>query len=142
MVNNERYEDDKEDYQKSYYKDRYKFPFTDIKTELLPNNDFETTFNFTADNMVDAVGNKFIINPLLFLNTEKNPFDQKGERTMPIELLTGYEKDKNVSLTIPDGYVVENLPKSKRIVTEDKEISYTYEISQDKNKINIKLQRL
>ena len=28
MVNNERYEDDKEDYQKSYYKDRYKFPFT------------------------------------------------------------------------------------------------------------------
>ncbi|WP_407482854.1 DUF3857 domain-containing protein [Elizabethkingia anophelis] len=138
MVNNERYEDDKEDYQKSYYKDRYKFPFTDIKTELLPNNDFETTFNFTADNMVDAVGNKFIINPLLFLNTEKNPFDQKGERTMPIELLTGYEKIKNVSLTIPEGYVVENLPKSKRIVTEDKEISYTYEISQDKNKINIK----
>ena len=57
---------------------------------------------------------------------------------MPIELLTGYEKIKMFLLTIPDGYVVENLPKSKRIVTEDKEISYTYEVTQDKNKINIK----
>ena len=54
---------------------------------------------------------------------------------MPIELLTGYEKIKNVSLTIPEGYVVENLPKSKRIVTEDKEISYTYEVSQDKTRL-------
>ncbi|WP_407478051.1 DUF3857 domain-containing protein [Elizabethkingia meningoseptica] len=137
MLNNESFEDDKEAYQK-LYKDRYKFALTDIKTELLPDNDFETTFNFTADNLVDAVGNKFIINPLLFLNVEKNNFDQKGERKMPVELIAGYEKTKNVSITIPDGYVVENLPKSKKIITEDKEISYTYDITKENNKINIK----
>ena len=33
---------------------------------------------------------------------------------MPIELLTGYEKIKNVSLTIPDGYVVEKPPKIQK----------------------------
>jgi beta-lactam-binding protein with PASTA domain len=44
---------------------------------------------------------------------------------------------KKVVLEIPEGYVIEEMPKEKRIVTEDKEIAYTYSVEQKGNKLEV-----
>lgn len=137
MLNSENYDKDKEGYQKENYKERYKFPFTNIKTGLLENKDFETSFDFTSDTFVDAVGGKFIFNPLLFLYSQSHDFNQTEERVNPIEFTSAYQKNKKVIITIPDGYKFENLPKSKKFKTDDEYIQYSYLVTQEGNKVTV-----
>lgn len=137
MMNNERYNDDKTAYQKEYYKDRYSFPFTNIKTELLDSNDFQTGFDFDSDTFVDGIGNKLVFNPLLFLYNKSHEFDQTEQRRSPIELYTGYDKIKKVVITLPEGYAFENVPKSKKFRTEDNAIQYVYKVTQEGNKLTV-----
>jgi len=137
MMNNESYNEDKIAYQKESYKDRYTFPFTNIKTELLDNNDFQTSFDFDSDTFVDGIGGKLVFNPLLFLYNKSHQFDQTDERRSPIELYTGYDKIKKVTITLPDGYIFENVPKSKKFRTEDNAIQYVYKVTQEGNKLTV-----
>lgn len=137
MMNNEKYEEDKAAYQKESYKDRYTFPFTNIKTELLDNNAFQTSFDFDSDSFVDGIGGKLVFNPLLFLYSKSHQFDQSDERKSPIELYTGYDKIKKVTITLPEGYTFENVPKSKKFRTEDSAIQYVYKVTQEGNKLTV-----
>jgi len=137
MMNNEKYEEDKAAYQKESYKDRYTFPFTNIKTELLDDNAFQTSFDFDSDTFVDGIGGKLVFNPLLFLYNRSHEFDQIDERRSPIELYTGYDKIKKVTITLPDGYAFENVPKSKKFRTEDNAIQYVYKVTQEGNKLTV-----
>ncbi len=137
MMNNESYDQDKADYQNTSYKERYKFPFTNIKSELLDNNDFQTSFDFDSDTFVDGIAGKMVFNPLLFLYNKSHEFDQAEERRSPIELLTGYDKIKKVTVTLPDGYAFENVPKSKKFRTEDNAIQYVYKVTQEGNKLTV-----
>ncbi len=137
MMNNESYDQDKADYHNTSYKERYKFPYTNIKTELLDNNDFQTSFDFDSDSFVDGIGGKMVFNPLLFLFNKSHEFDQTEERRSPIELMTGYDKIKKVTVTLPDGYVFENVPKSKKFRTDDSAIQYVYKVTQEGNKLTV-----
>lgn len=136
ILNNESYQENKEVYQKQY-KERYTFPFSNIKTGVVNDKDFETSFDFTADTFVDGVGGKLIFNPLLFLYSQNHEFNQTEERKYPIEFYSPYEKNKKVTITIPEGYQFENLPKSKKIKTEDEGIVYSYVVTAVGNKITV-----
>lgn len=127
---NKQYEDGATDFQKTY-KDKYTFPFTDIKSGLQENGDFETSFNFTSDTFIDTVGDKLIFNPLLFLYTQKHAYNQTKERRSPIEFYSANERIKKVTITLPKGYVFENVPKSKKFRTEDNAIEYVYYVEQN-----------
>ncbi|MCG2794048.1 MAG: transglutaminase-like domain-containing protein [Weeksellaceae bacterium] len=137
MMNNEIYNQDKTAYQKEYYKDKYPFPFSNIKTELMDHNELQTSFDFDSDSFVDGIGGKLVFNPLLFLYNKSHDFDQTEERRSPIELFTGYDKIKKVTVTLPDGYVFENIPKSKKFRTEDNAIQYVYKVTQEGNKLTV-----
>lgn len=137
MMNNEKYDEDKADYQTTYYKDRYKFPYSNIKSGVTEKGDFETSFDFDSDSFVDGIGGKLVFNPLLFLFNKSHEFDQTEERRSPIELMTGYDKIKKVTITLPDGYAFENVPKSKKIRTEDSAIQYVYKVTQEGNKLTV-----
>ncbi|KFC19810.1 DUF3857 domain-containing protein [Chryseobacterium sp. FH1] len=137
FMNSERYSEDSAAFQKNYYKDRYTFPFTNIKSEVMENNDFQTSFDFDADSFVDGIGGKLVFNPLLFLYNKSHEFDQADERRSPIELYTGYDKIKKVTITLPDGYAFENVPKSKKFRTEDNAIQYIYKVTQEGNKLTV-----
>ncbi len=137
LMNSEWYAEDKDAYQKESYKDRYAFPFTNIKTESLDNNEFQTSFDFDSDSFVDGIGGKLVFNPLLFLYNKSHEFDQTDERRSPIELSTGYDKIKKGTITIPEGYVFENVPKSKKFRTEDNAIQYVYKVTQEGNKLTV-----
>lgn len=137
MMNSELYDKDKETYQKESYKDRYKFPFSNIKSGATENGDFETSFDFDSDSFVDGIGGKLVFNPLLFLYNKSHEFDQLEPRRSPIELYTGYDKIKKVTITLPDGYVFENVPKSKKFRTEDNAIQYVYKVTQEGSKLTV-----
>lgn len=137
MLNSEEYDKDKDGFQKEYYKDRYKFPLSNLKSGLLNENEFETSFDFNSDSFVDGVGGKFIFNPLLFLYTKNHDFDQTEERKNPIEFLSAYTKNKKVTINIPEGYKFETLPNSKKFKTQDDAIKYSYIVTQEGNKITV-----
>ena len=130
------YVDNKQDYEKKY-KERYTFNFNNYKSEVVNDNEFQTSFDFNTDGFVDGVGGKLIFNPLLFLYRQNHEFNQTEERKYPIEFLSPYETVKKVTITIPDNYKFENLPKSKKFKTEDDGIVYSYVVSTEGNKITV-----
>lgn len=136
MVVNESYMEDKEKFSKSY-KDRYKFSFSDMKHDLQENNDFETYFKFNSDTFVDAIGTKLVFNPLLFLYSQNHDFNQKDPRKAPLEFYSPHDHVKKVTITLPEGYVFENVPKSKKFRTEDNGLQYLYLVTHAGNKLTV-----
>ncbi|MBB6369455.1 transglutaminase domain-containing protein [Chryseobacterium shigense] len=136
MFVKESYDENAEKYKKQY-KENFAIDFTGIDSKILENGDFESTMKFTSDNMVDKVGKKMIINPMLFLGKNSNEFDQIDERKYQIDFISSFTKVKKVILEIPEGYIIEAMPKSKKIVTDDKEIEYSYIAEQKGNKLEI-----
>ena len=130
------YDDNAEKYKKQY-KENFSMDFTDINSKVLENGDFESSMKFSSMNLIDRVGKKMIINPMLFLNKSSNEFDQTEVRQYPIDFGSPITKVKKITLEIPEGYVIEEMPKEKRIVTEDKEIAYTYSVEQKGNKLEV-----
>ncbi|WP_223600310.1 transglutaminase-like domain-containing protein [Chryseobacterium sp. GVT01B] len=130
------YDDNAEKYKKQY-KENFSMDFTDINSKVLENGDFESSMKFSSMNLIDRVGKKMIINPMLFLNKSSNEFDQTEVRQYPIDFGSPITKVKKIVLEIPEGYVIEEMPKEKRIVTEDKEIAYTYSVEQKGNKLEV-----
>ena len=136
MMVREKYDENKEEYAKTY-SETYKFPLKNLRSSAKDNGTFETTFDFTADNLIDAIGNKLVFNPLLFLFAKNHSFDQEDARNSPLEFFSAYNKTKKVTITIPEGYVFENVPTSKKFRTDDQNISYLYNVVQNGNKLTI-----
>ena len=136
MIANENYSDDQKTFAKKY-QDEYKFPFTNMKHGLQENNDFETSFDFTSDTFVDKIGNKLVFNPLLFLYSQNHSYDQKKPRRASIEYYSAYDRVKKVTVTLPEGYEFENVPKSKKFRTEDSALQYSYVVTQTGNKLSV-----
>ncbi|WP_292008187.1 DUF3857 domain-containing protein [Chryseobacterium sp.] len=136
MFAKESYDDNAEKYKKQY-KENFTIDFTDIDSKVLENGDFESTMKFTSNNLIDKVGKKIIINPMLFLSKTTNEFDQADERKYPIDFIAPFTRTKKIVLELPEGYTVEALPKDKKIITDDKEIAYEYVAGQNGNTLEI-----
>ncbi|MGZ5284208.1 MAG: transglutaminase domain-containing protein [Kaistella sp.] len=136
MVVNERYVEDKEKFVQSY-KNEYKFALSNMKHNLHENNDFETMFDFSSDTFVDAIGSKLVFNPLLFLYAQNHDFKQDTPRKAPLEFYSPSDRVKKVTITLPDNYVFENVPKSKKFRTQDNALQYTYQVTQTGNKLTV-----
>ena len=59
---------------------------------------------------VEGIGDKLVINPFLNLSLQKNPFSQI-KRDYPVDFIYPNSEEFNISLTIPDGYKIVDLPK-------------------------------
>lgn len=127
--------DENPDKYKKQYKENFSVDFNNINSKVLDGGEFRSTMSFASNNMIDNLGKKIIMNPLLFLHQTKNDFDQQDERRYMIDFVSPMSKTKVVEIEIPEGYDVSDLPKNKTIVTEDKEISYSYTIEKKDNRI-------
>lgn len=136
MYVKDNYDENAEKYKKQY-KENFSIDFTGIDSKVLDNGEFESTMKFSSNNLIDRIGKKMIINPMLFLSKTSNEFDQTEARKYPIDFGSPTTKIKKVTLEIPEGYTIEEMPKNKKIVTEDKEIEYSYVIEQKGNKLEV-----
>ncbi|KFF73210.1 transglutaminase [Chryseobacterium sp. P1-3] len=130
------YDENAEKYKKQY-QENFSVDFTGIDSKVLENGDFESTMKFSSMNMIDRIGKKMIINPMLFLSKSSNEFDQTDDRKYSIDFGAPSTKVKKVTIEIPEGYIIEELPQNKKIVTDDKEIEYSYQFKQNKNKLEV-----
>jgi hypothetical protein len=93
-------------------------------------------FNFTIDNQCEIIGDKIYINPQLFLTETKNPFVQE-KRDYPIYFGYPTQYKYNVNIAIPEGYVVETLPKPVTLSTGENVGLFTFNILSTNNAIQI-----
>jgi hypothetical protein len=98
-----------------------------------------TKMDYTQKINVDT-GVEFIyINPLIDKQYLENPFQsEKREYPINFDYLRTYMQ--MVEIEIPDGYVVEELPKPARIVLNDNDIVLVYRIGQEGNLVKVHYQ--
>ena len=75
-------------------------------------HDFSPTVKeeLTFTKQCDAAGDLIYLNPLIFIPQRKSPFTA-AERMLPIEFPYKQSEMQNVMITLPKGYVVEEVPK-------------------------------
>jgi hypothetical protein len=93
-------------------------------------------FTFTADNQSEIIGDKIYLDPLLFLTPTKNPFVLEN-RDLPIYFGYPTQFKYNLNIVIPEGYVVETLPKPINLVTGENVGWFTFNISTTNNTIQV-----
>jgi hypothetical protein len=91
--------------------------------------------SFSSEDIVEEINGKIYIEPLLFLAHHENPF-KKEERTYPIDYVTKKKYNNSVSIQIPEGYKVAQLPAPIAIGLPDKLGVFKYQISQRGNLIS------
>lgn len=75
-------------------------------------------FSFTGSNLCEVIGGKIYISPMLFYTQKENPFKQE-KREYPVDYGFPSSDKYNITIQIPDGYMVESLPEPVAIAMED-----------------------
>lgn len=96
----------------------------------------QVTESFDFEKQVTVNDNLIYVNPMIFLHTNKCPFIQT-ERQLPLEMPYTEQITLVVYLTIPQGYAIDELPKSQNAVTGDGQGYCRYNITQADNQIKI-----
>ncbi|MFY8008363.1 MAG: transglutaminase domain-containing protein [Flavobacterium sp.] len=85
-------------------------------------------YAFDLDNAIEIIGDKMYLSPLLFFTMNENPFKQE-KREYPIDFIFPHQDKYNVSLKLPEGYVVESLPQSKVISMPEDMANFKFNLS-------------
>ncbi|WP_188616063.1 hypothetical protein [Cloacibacterium rupense] len=89
---------------------------------------FEFSAKLKSLKIIDKFNEKLVLNPILLLNSNSYNFNQTNERKYPIEFLSPINKVTKIIFRIPDDYDVLEIPKPKKIKTDDGELVYEYDV--------------
>jgi len=129
MTDNMDRKDDPAEFEKDYLSD-YKFDIDNFKIdENLEKGIVRYSFKFQDVSVGEAIGNKLLINPLLFTQLTKNSF-QYEKRSYPLEFGSLISKSKTIKIRIPEGYTVESIPEAKQFVVEGNIAGYLYKVEE------------
>ncbi|MCU4175438.1 hypothetical protein [Carboxylicivirga sp. N1Y90] len=92
------------------------------------------TYNIELKNRIERINDMILINPFLLETISSNPFKLE-ERKYPVDFAFCRNKYLISNITIPDGYVVSELPKPIKIITPDKSASVLVQHQQQANKL-------
>ena len=93
-------------------------------------------YKFEKEDGVELIADKMYISPLLFLATDKNPF-KLDNREYPVDFGTPWQDKIVVSITVPEGYVVESVPENIAIDLSDDLGKFVYSVKTAGNKIQV-----
>lgn len=97
---------------------------------------FIEKMDFILKNKAIKNGNQLFINPFLFEKFDENPF-KAIERMYPVDFTTPMDAKTAISIIIPKGWEIAELPKSVRLTLTDKSAAITYAISSTENNIQL-----
>lgn len=92
--------------------------------------------NVTISNKADLTDSIISFNPMLYEQTDENPFKSK-ERKYPVDYGYGYDDNYIVQIEMPEGYKVDELPKPYSMSLPDNAGKFTYNISEANGKIQL-----
>lgn len=106
---------------------------------LVYNDEIDTnptlTYQYSLNNNEEDL---LFINPMQMEITKQNPFTSMT-RNYPIEMPYGFDEMLQFTLLIPNGYTVDELPKSMIItLDEERSCSYEYRVVQQADQVNIR----
>jgi Domain of Unknown Function with PDB structure (DUF3857) len=134
----------KEEGEEKFVKNTLKDLLTDGKlgaykfenTESLVEAPMKGNVKLTTSAYVNKTGDKIFINPLLSFSEKENPFKMEN-RKFDIDFGAPKGEYYQISLTLPEGYSVEEAPKSERMALPEGDIKFEYLIDIKDNKITI-----
>jgi len=121
---------DESEYVKDFLADRSweitKAEFSNAKEIHLP---LQETYHLTMNEHVVSTPDALYFNPILLQRVEVNPFKLET-REYPVDYGSPFERLYMCKIIVPDGYVVDELPKSKVITLPTNAGKFTYSINQ------------
>ncbi len=113
-----------------------KLTVTNLKVKKQENDRalIEEEFDFVLQ--TDRTDDHLYINPMLFPHLKSNPFIQT-ERVLPIEFPYPYKFTMLATLTLPEGYEVEETPQPQVIRTQGDGLQCKYMIQRQGNTISL-----
>ena len=93
-------------------------------------------YTFTSNNSAEIIGDKIYLSPFLFFAITENPFKQET-REYPIDFVYPNQEKYNISINIPDGYIIETLPQVKAVGMPDELGVFKYNISNNGNQVQL-----
>ena len=88
-------------------------------------NTINQSFEFVSNSAIKKSGNKLYFSPLLFLETNENPFEEET-RQYPIDFKFPFENQYKINIIFPEGYEVEYLPKNEIIHFNNNDGEFSY----------------
>ncbi|TRX29176.1 DUF3857 domain-containing protein [Flavobacterium franklandianum] len=92
------------------------------------------SYSFKDTKSIEIINDKMYISPLLFLTDKENPFKQEI-REYPVDFGYPILHKFTISIEIPEGYVIESIPASLNIATEDNIGTFKFMMVNTANKI-------
>jgi hypothetical protein len=97
------------------------------------------TYSFTGNNLCEIIGGKIYVSPMLFFTNEKNPFKQEV-REYPVDFGFPFTDKYNITLQIPEGFMVETLPQSAVVNMQDNLGVFKFNIGTNGNLLQLNVQ--
>ena len=108
----------------------------ELTTEPNLNESVIEKYTFKNSNSSEIIGNKIYISPLLHLVSTENPFKQET-REYPIDFSFPFKDKYMISITIPDGYQLESIPKPISISMDKEYGNFSFTTSNSDNQVQI-----
>jgi hypothetical protein len=116
--------------QKTYFKDEAKEQFEEepkdlnvyevkSKAMLRNQNQFEYRSTFALDNLVKKAGNNFIVDAGRLIGKYNKIEDKERKRTIDVYMTCARTFNYNVSINIPEGYIVKGVEDLNKSVTNE-----------------------
>jgi hypothetical protein len=111
-----------------------------LKTEFQNLDDIEKSAVESHEISIQQHGVKsdqlIYIDPFIILKEDENPFKLE-KRQFPIDFGVRTEKVYITNITIPDGYIVDEIPQPKVTVLPEKKGRFSYTVSQAGNRLTV-----
>lgn len=112
-----------------------------VKSSEIQNaKDIHTNFvgvhNLVINENLVSAGEMIYLDPFLYSSYKENPFKSE-KREYPVDFGSPLEQTILFKITIPEGYVIDELPTSKVISMPENAARYTYSMSQNGNQISL-----
>lgn len=90
---------------------------------------------FVSEDLIEEINGKLYIEPMLFLTQRKNPF-KLDDRKFPVDFATAWKDVNRVSMTLPEGYTVEQIPEPLAIALPNNIGVFKYQVIHKGKKIS------
>ena len=113
------------------------FTISNLEIDSLNRPDDPLQVGYDLHIQPDSSSDLFYFNPMLVEGYKENPF-KSAERKYPVEMPFAMDETYVLNMDIPDGYVVDELPKSAKVLFNDDEGFFEYLIAKDASNIQFR----
>jgi hypothetical protein len=110
---------------------------SNLAIDSLKIRDQPVTISYDMNYKIDTSEDLIYFNPMLAEGYKDNPF-AAAQRVYPVEMSSAMDETYVLNMDIPEGYIVDELPKSAKVLFNDDEGFFEYLVARDDNGIQFR----